>query len=192
MAIKRTRLRAADSRIAALEAAKNLLLEQGPRAVTLKAVAERIDRTHANLLHHFGSAAGLQKALISHIASSIVATIGASVEEARRAAISYEQVVNLVFDAFARDGAAALIYSLMLEGDTSPLDLVIDAIHGLVTKLSEGVAEWPIPRMAVLLVHAAIGDALIGEGLSARLGLPRRTGRALALEQFAAMLPAKG
>ena len=41
------------SRMAALEAARSLLLEAGPQAVTLKAVAGRIGRTHANLLHHF-------------------------------------------------------------------------------------------------------------------------------------------
>ena len=40
--------------------ARILLIEAGPQAVTLKAVAARIGRTHANLLHHFGSAAELQ------------------------------------------------------------------------------------------------------------------------------------
>ena len=52
----RKRLSPEDSRAAALEAARDLLLEAGPQAVTLKAVAGRIGRTHANLLHHFGSA----------------------------------------------------------------------------------------------------------------------------------------
>src|SRR3546814_9519811 len=60
-----------ESRDAALEAARALLLESGPQAVTLKAVAARIGRTHANLLHHFGSAAGLQKALIERMAGAI-------------------------------------------------------------------------------------------------------------------------
>ncbi len=59
----RRRLSQEESRTAALEAARKLLIEMGPQAVTLKAVAARIGRTHANLLHHFGSAAGLQKAL---------------------------------------------------------------------------------------------------------------------------------
>ena len=36
------------SRMAALEAARGLLLEAGPQAVTLKAVAGQIGRTHAN------------------------------------------------------------------------------------------------------------------------------------------------
>ncbi|KPQ31901.1 MAG: transcriptional regulator, TetR family [Porphyrobacter sp. HL-46] len=43
------------------------MIEAGPQSVTLKAVAGRIGRTHANLLHHFGSASGLQKALAEHL-----------------------------------------------------------------------------------------------------------------------------
>ncbi|MEY4721468.1 MAG: hypothetical protein RIQ46_1193, partial [Pseudomonadota bacterium] len=71
----RKRLTQEESRFAALEAARALLIELGPQAVTLKAVAARIGRTHANLLHHFGSASGLQKALARHLAGTICATI---------------------------------------------------------------------------------------------------------------------
>jgi AcrR family transcriptional regulator len=59
VSISRKRLNSEESRSAALEAARELLLEEGPQAVTLKAVAAKVGRTHANLLHHFGSAAGL-------------------------------------------------------------------------------------------------------------------------------------
>ena len=66
--VTRKRLSPEESRLAALEAARGLLIETGPQSVTLKAVGARIGRTHANLLHHFGSAAGLQKALAGHLA----------------------------------------------------------------------------------------------------------------------------
>ena len=59
----RRRLKPDESRAAAIAAARDLLLEAGPQAVTLKAVADRIGRTHANVLHHFGSAASLQSEL---------------------------------------------------------------------------------------------------------------------------------
>ena len=72
--LKRSRLSPDESRLIALEAARDLLLEAGPQAVTLKAVGNRIGRTHANLLHHFGSAAGLQKALAGYLADAITAT----------------------------------------------------------------------------------------------------------------------
>ena len=78
MSIARRRLSPEESRFAALDAARELLIEAGPQAVTLKAVAARIGRTHANLLHHFGSAAGLQRALIESMAVTITADIAAA------------------------------------------------------------------------------------------------------------------
>ena len=60
MSIVRERLSPGESRAAAIEAARRLLIHSGPQAVTLKAVAAEVGKTHANLLHHFGSAAGLQ------------------------------------------------------------------------------------------------------------------------------------
>src|SRR3546814_16661435 len=84
-----------ESRDAALEAARALLLESGPQAVTLKAVAARIGRTHANLLHHFGSAAGLQKALIERMAGAITSTIREAALRARAVDQNPREVVDL-------------------------------------------------------------------------------------------------
>ena len=71
MSISRKRLNPEESRSVALEAARRILLADGPQAVTLKAVAAEIGRTHANLLHHFGSAAGLQAELARSIAERV-------------------------------------------------------------------------------------------------------------------------
>jgi AcrR family transcriptional regulator len=73
MSIRRERLKPEESRAAALEAARRLLIDHGPHAVTLKAVAAEIGKTHANLLHHFGSAAGLQAALAGLISDRVCA-----------------------------------------------------------------------------------------------------------------------
>ena len=72
-----------ESRAAALQAARRLLIEKGPQAVTLKAVASEIGKTHANLLHHFGSAAGLQSALAGLISDRVCAGIAEAVLRAR-------------------------------------------------------------------------------------------------------------
>src|SRR5688572_29028037 len=96
----RKRLPPDESRRAALEA--------GPQAVTLKAVAARIGRTHANLLHHFGSAAELQKALAAHLAATVCETIGQAVLATRAGIGSPREVVDLTFDAFDREGGGAL------------------------------------------------------------------------------------
>ena len=81
----RKRLSPEESRTAALEAARGLLIETGPQSVTLKAVAQRIGRTHANLLHHFGSASGLQKSLAAHLATTVCETIKDAVRASRAA-----------------------------------------------------------------------------------------------------------
>src|ERR1700754_4582570 len=122
MSIVRKRLSPEASREAALEAARELLWEDGPQAVTLKAVAGRIGRTHANLLHHFGSAAGLQKALIEAPAESVTAEIGAAVLRARAGDHDPREVVDLTFDAFDRGGAGALASWMLLSGNEDALD----------------------------------------------------------------------
>ena len=102
----RRRLSPEESRDAALDAAQVLLTESGPQAVTLKAVAARIGRTHANLLHHFGSAYGLQQALIARMAGFITSTIREAVLRQRGLPDPNPgEVVELVFDAFDADGA---------------------------------------------------------------------------------------
>ena len=82
----RKRLSPDESRAAAVAAARELLRDEGVAAVTLKAVAARIGRTHANLLHHFGSAAGLHRALAEDIARPVVGVDHRGDRQAPRAA----------------------------------------------------------------------------------------------------------
>ena len=53
-----------EAREEGLVAARKLLLADGPGAVTLANVGRELGMSHANVLHHFGSAAGLQSALM--------------------------------------------------------------------------------------------------------------------------------
>ncbi|MFD1787000.1 TetR/AcrR family transcriptional regulator [Sphingomonas floccifaciens] len=178
----RKRLSPAESRDAALEAARDLLVEFGPQAVTLKAVAARIGRTHANLLHHFGSAAGLQKALIATMAGRIVGEIGEAVVRARTGDQGPQEVVDLTFDAFDRGGAGALASWMILSGNEDALDPILNAIHDLVDRLAEGhdSDDLSIHDETLQLVLMALGDALLGGAMAKALGLPRERARALA------------
>ncbi len=184
----RRRLSPAASRDAALDAARALLVEHGPQAVTLKAVAARIGRTHANLLHHFGSAAGLQKALIARMAEGIVGTIGAAVLRTRSGEQDPGEVVDLTFDAFGKGGAGALASWMILSGNEDALDPILTAIHDLVDELAEGhmQGDRPIHEETLQLVLMALGDALLGAPMARALGLPRDRARGLALEALLA------
>lgn len=177
----RKRLSPEESRHAAVEAARALLIESGPQSVTLKAVAARIGRTHANLLHHFGSAAELQQALAAHLASTVCETIGQAVRATRAGIGSPRQVVDLTFDAFDREGGAALVGWMLLTGNENALDPIVEAIHRLVDELhpqetSHG-AQRTMHEETHTLVLMALGDAMIGERLAASLGVRRETAR---------------
>ncbi|NWK94131.1 TetR family transcriptional regulator [Sphingobium lactosutens] len=184
MSIRRARLRPDESRLVAVEAARDLLIEAGPQAVTLKAVAGRVGRTHANLLHHFGSAAGLQKALAGHLAETITAKIGEAVNAARRGEVSPRIIVDMTFDAFDHEGAGALASWMLASGNEDALDPVVDAIHRLVDKLA---ASALTPNMGelirdntLMLVLLALGDSQLGGPMAGALGLPREKAREIA------------
>ena len=175
------------SRLAALEAARELLIETGPQAVTLKAVAGRIGRTHANLLHHFGSASGLQRDLAEYLTNGVCTNIAKAIVQMRDGAMSPRQLADLIFDSFDREGAGALASWMLLSGNEDALNPVVEAIHRLVDEIAEdGHADASLPELTLELVLIALGDALMGGPLSASLGLPRETGREIAGRKLAA------
>jgi AcrR family transcriptional regulator len=174
------------SRLVALEAARELLIETGPQAVTLKAVAGRIGRTHANLLHHFGSASGLQRDLAEYLTNGVCVTIGKAIHQMRDGDMSPRQLADLIFDSFDRDGAGALASWMLLSGNEDALNPVVEAIHRLVDEIAEeGHADDSLHELTLELVLIALGDALLGGPLSASLGLPRETGREIAGRKLA-------
>ncbi|MBN8814273.1 MAG: TetR/AcrR family transcriptional regulator [Sphingomonas sp.] len=177
----RRRLSPEESREAALDAARDVLVELGPQAVTLKAVAARIGRTHANLLHHFGSAAGLQTALIERMAEYVTTEIRETVLRERAGGHDPRQVVDMAFDAFDTGGAGALASWMILSGNENALDPIFSAIHDLVDELAEDHSdhERPIADETLQLVIMALGDALFGAPLTRALGLPRDRARTL-------------
>ena len=159
-----------------MEAARGLLIESGPQSVTLKAVAGRIGRTHANLLHHFGSAGQLQKALAEYLAKAVCATIADAVRANRAGLGSPREVVDLTFDAFDREGAGALASWMLLSGNEGALDPILASIHDLVEELHDG-GSGNMRQLTLNLVLLALGDALLGQQLATSLDLPRRTAR---------------
>jgi AcrR family transcriptional regulator len=188
VSITRKRLSPEASRSAALTAARRLLLAQGPQAVTLKAVAAEIGRTHANLLHHFGSAAGLQAALARSIAERVTSTIGEAVERARAGETDAREIVDKTFDAFGREGAGALAAWMILTGNRDALDPVLEAIHDLVGHLTVHNEDRQVPQTTLWLVLIALGDSLLGRPIAEALGLSPDAARELAAERLRAQL----
>ena len=188
MSISRRRLSPEESRAAALVAARDLLLTDGPSAVTLKAVAGRIGRTHANLLHHFGSAAGLQSELARSIAESVVSSIADAVERARAGENDARDIVDRTFDAFGREGAGALAAWMILTGNRDALNPILDSIRRLVAQLSAGHEDEQVAETTLSLVLSALGDALLGSPFAEALGVDQDIVRKIAAERLRARL----
>ena len=182
--MKRTRLSPQESRSAALGAARMLLLADGPQAVTLKAVAAKIGRTHANLLHHFGSAAGLQGELACSIAHSVTASITTAVERARTGEADARDIVDQTFDAFGKEGAGALAAWMILTGNRDALNSILDSLRALVAQLTIGHEDHHVAESTLALVLNALGDSLLGAPIAEALGLPRDTARELAADRL--------
>ena len=165
------------------------MLESGPQAVTLKAVAARMGRTHANLLHHFGSAAGLQAELARAIGERVTAAIARAVALARQGEADPREIVEGAFDAFDKEGAGQLAAWMIVSGNRDALDPVLQAIHRLVDQLVEGHEDRPVADTTLWLVLAALGDSLLGAAMAGALGLPREKARELALRHLLATHP---
>jgi len=192
----RKRLTPEESRNSALEAARALLIETGPQSVTLKAVSARVGRTHANLLHHFGSASGLQKALAAHLAKTVCETIKDAVRASRAGLGSPREVVDLAFDAFDKEGAAGLASWMLLTGNEDALDPIIETIHELVDELAPEEADdhggvLAMHENTLTLVLLALGDALIGKALARALKLPDSAARDRAEELLSDSIAAR-
>ena len=182
----RKRLSPEESRAGALEAARDLLIEAGPRAVTLKAVGARVGRTHANLLHHFGSAAGLQHELGAYLARSVCDRIAVSIRANRTGSASPRVIVDQAFDAFDDEGGGALVSWLLATGHEDALEPFARAIHEMIEDVheeGEGAdhqADREALESTLMVVLIALGQSLLGAPLCSALNLPQQTAREIA------------
>ena len=167
---KRRRRTPDEARREALAAARRLLLEAGPTAITLKAVADEIGVTHANLIHHFGSAAGLQSALMGSMVRDLTDALGETVAQLRLEIGAPRTLTDSVFDAFDKGGAGRLAAWIVLSGDLKHLEPIRAAVQDLVNAIHEKLAEGEPTRHritgAVLFIAlCAFGDSVIGDPL---------------------------
>ena len=187
----RKRLSPGESRAAAVAAARDLLTSEGVAAITLKAVAARIGRTHANLLHHFGSVAGLHRALAEDIATGVCASITDAIHSVRRGEATPRDVVDAMFDAFTKQGVGELIGWIALTRQRDALAPVIDTVAAIIADFRDAHDERPMDRVTLGLVLLAIGDSLVGKEMTEATGQPRDAVREIAIQQIRAVVESR-
>lgn len=184
----RRRLRPVESRAAAVAAARELLREEGVAAVTLKAVAARVGRTHANLLHHFGTAAGLHRALAEDIAATVAASIREAIGRRQRGEAQVRDVVDAMFDAFRTEQIGELIGWIALTRQREALAPVTGTVAAILADFRAVGDQRPMDQVILGLVLLAIGDSLVGPEIAAATGDDPSAVRDIAVAQVRGLI----
>ena len=184
----RRRMPPEESRAAAIAAARELLREEGVAAVTLKAVAARVGRTHANLLHHFGTAAGLHRALAEDIAASVAVSIREAIGRRQRGEAQVRDVVDAMFDAFRAEQVGELIGWIALTRQREALAPVTDTVAAILAEFRASGDHRPMDQVILGLVLLAIGDSLVGPEIAAATGDDPAAVRDIAVAQVRGLI----
>lgn len=167
-----------------LAAAEAILVEQGPQAIKLADVAKGAGVVHANVIHHFGSIAGVETALMERMIRRLADQV---LDILNREDAALGVGAQALFDAFETKGAARLAAWLELTGEGRRMTLVRSVVDEVVdTRLARdaGVARDAAVDFILLNIIMAVGVGLFGPTLSELLGRPPGRARELALEMI--------
>jgi AcrR family transcriptional regulator len=175
-----------------LAAAEALLVEKGPQAIKLADVAKAAGVVHANVIHHFGSIAGVETALMERMIRQLADKIIRGFEQ-EGAELGFG--AQALFDAFQTKGAARLAAWLELTGEGRRMTLVRAVVDEVVqTRLARdvGIERDKVVDFILLNIILAVGVGLFGPTLSELLGRPPQRARELALELVKGRITAMG
>jgi AcrR family transcriptional regulator len=176
---RRVRRTPEEARTLALASARRLLLADGPDAITLQSVATDLGMSHTNLIHHFGSAAGLQSELMRQMMSELTAAIESAVMRLRAGKGEFRDFVDIVFDAFDRGGAGRLMAWIVLSGEATRLAPVGEVVRDYIDSVERGAeagaqdVHQRVTSATLFVTMAALGDAIIGNHLRRMVGRER-------------------
>jgi AcrR family transcriptional regulator len=188
---RRIRRTPEEARALALASARRLLLQSGPDAITLQAVAAELGMSHTNLLHHFGSAGGLHSSLMREMVSELTAAIESAVVRFRGGQGDVRDFVDIVFDAFGAGGAGQLAAWITLSGESQHLAPVREVVRKYIHNVEAGADEDTqtahdrISAATLMVTTAAFGDALIGGNLTDMVGRERTAMRSITAAMLA-------
>jgi AcrR family transcriptional regulator len=170
-----------EARTLALASARRLLLAAGPDAITLQAVATDLGMSHTNMIHHFGSAAGLQSQLMRQMMSELTAAIESAVMRLRAGKGEVRDFVDIVFDAFDRGGAGRLAAWIILSGESNRLAAVGEVVRDYIDSVERGAdpaaghgdVHERVTSATLFVTMAALGDAILGNQMRRMVGRER-------------------
>jgi TetR/AcrR family transcriptional regulator, repressor for neighboring sulfatase len=175
-----------------LAAAEAILVEQGPQALKLADVAKAAGVVHANVIHHFGSIAGVETALMERMIRALADKV---ITGFNTGGATPGFGAQALFEAFEAKGAARLAAWLELTGESRRLTVVRNVVDEIIqTRLAQdlGLDREKVVDFILLNIILAVGTGLFGPTLSELLGRPPERARELALEMIQGRISALG
>jgi AcrR family transcriptional regulator len=156
---RRQRRSPEDARRSILEAAEELLLGGGPRAVTVRAVAKHVGVTDMGVNHHFGSREGLLEALLERTAGRLRSEITALTSKWIRDGARLGPLIDLL-SGFYKAGHTQLAVALHEAGwrerGAPLLGPVVDALHAERLRRLGPKTDVEETKLAVAAMHQAL------------------------------------
>jgi len=174
---KRLRRTPDEARRLILDTAQEMIARTGPEGLRLQDIATAAGISHPLILHHFGSRAGLIRALARRATAELRDRLVAATNAPD---YSLDEQIDRVFDAL-RGGLAQILVWLAAtkpdggeSGETMIMREIIDTMHARrVANAPPGttISREDTERSAFLVTFAAFGDALYGEPLRRSAGI---------------------
>ncbi len=158
-----------------LEAAEALLIEGGPRAVEVRAVAQRIGMTDAGVTHHFHSRDSLLVALLTHGGRRLRRAVEAASSRWLTGVASVAELVESIAAVYA-DGYGELAIALHAAGwrheGQGMLEPVVDVLHAARRRTGGRPPRRVETRLAVAALHQALAtDPVYGAAFRKSAGI---------------------
>lgn len=151
-----------------MEAAKKVLIAQGPDALKISNIAKQAGVSHPLILHHFGSTDGLIVSLQNKIARDIREQLLHTFQN-----ISIEQGISQVLGDLSSPTNARLMAWLIARGhspfppeEEKGLQQIRDVLHH-----KTGRSKQELNQIILIILFAMYGEGLFGIDLRTRLGI---------------------
>jgi AcrR family transcriptional regulator len=169
---RRTRRTPEEARSLVLDTAEQRLAEHGLDGLTIVGVARAAGMSHATVIHHFGSTAGMRRALVDRMSERLISdTMAAMGDDAE-----LESVVRKLFALFSTGGHARLLAWLAIEDEhrALPTDARRERFRALIDSTARRLPSGSrdsARNIVTLVIAAAIGLGIGGEPLMELVGM---------------------
>ena len=169
---KRQRRTPEEARTLLLDTAEARLAELGLEGLNVAGVAKAAGMSHATLLHHFGSSAGMRKALVERMSERLIADALRAFDQEG----NVDGVVRDLFRVFSAGGHAKLLAWRAVEDNAQvePSPERREAFDALLRASAAQLKEEDLEearRIATLVIAAAIGLGVGAEPLLELTGM---------------------